>query len=1093
MELLDALIDLGEEVRVPGARLVHYRRGRKPNARFLFDPRKMIAFRRRQFSDFPMSDSFDRLLFDPAGTPHWMSPETFRIGKLPPRASFLPLAEGGDPEVHSLNGEWDFHLARTPRDAAQFAEQPGKWDRIQVPGNWQMQGFSDKPHYTNIKMPFREEPPRVPEANPTGVYRRTFQLPKGWKGRRIVLHFGGADNTLLVRLNGKAVGLSKDSRTPAEFDVTSLVRAGRNELVALVIKWSDATFIEDQDHWWLSGLHRDVFLFATEPVHLADIKAGAGLESDGTTGTLDVRVSVGFPGEPQPGYRVEAHLLDAKGRAVFKKPWSAEVDVSRPNPTHWPRLQAWLRGSVPRVKAWSAEQPHFYTLVVTLHSPDGAQEQTSVRVGFRSVEVRDRSLLINGRRVLIKGVNRHDHDDVRGKAVTRERMLEDLLVMKRFNFNAVRCSHYPNDRAFLDLCDELGLYVIDEANIESHDFHNQLCRDRRYAGAFLDRVVNMVERDKNHPSIIAWSLGNESGYGANLAAAAAWVHEAEPTRPVHCEGAISKGQSKRHWESDPDRPVTWDDHPRGTDIVCPMYPQIADMVKWANSTTDPRPMILCEYSHAMGNSNGCLGEYFDAFESVPGLQGGFIWEWMDHGIKVRSEKGAEYWAYGGDFGDKPNDLNFVCDGLVWPDRTPHPAMHEHKKLAQPVGAAADDLKKGRVRITNKQDFTGLEWLRGEWELAVEGRVSSRGKFAMPRVDPQTTASITLPLAPPDLQPGEECFLRISFLARKATPWCEAGHEVAWEQFAMPIKSKAGKATRAKTPGAELEESGDDLLVRSGRIEVAFSRAAGALASLRCGETTFIESGPRLQIWRAATDNDGIKGWSGQQGKPLGRWLAAGINDLEMTPPAVLARRARDGRMSVEIEQLATCRGGSIRHRQEFGFAGDGEILVRNVIETDVPDLPRAGVRMILPPEFESLAWFGRGPHENYCDRKRGAWIGRFEGTVTGQYVPYIMPQEHGNKTEVRWFRLQSDSGESVEFSAESGLFEFSASHHTAEDLFAARHTIDLTPRPEVVVNIDAMQRGLGTASCGPDTLPQYRLEPGRIAFDYRIRVAGGRS
>lgn len=439
----------------------------------------------------------------------WEAPELFRLNKLPACATALPESSW----IVRLDGDWDFHLAETPEAAAEFT---GKWEKITVPGNWQMQGFADLPHYTNVQMPFPHEPPRVPEANPTGVYRRTFRVPKTWKGRRVVLHFGGADNTLLVHVNGRAVGLSKDSRTPAEFDITPFLRSGENELVALVIKWSDATFIEDQDHWWLSGLHREVLLYATPRVYLCDISARAGLADDLTTGTLDLRVAVGFPeDQPEPGARVEAQLFDEKGRVVFKKALSAEVDVSRPGWSHFPRVQAWMRASVPRVAAWSAERPALYTLVVTLHAPDGATDVSRVRIGFRRVEIHDRSLLINGARVLIKGVNRHDHDDRLGKAVPRERMLEDVLTMKRFNINAVRCSHYPNDPQFLDLCDEYGLYVIDEANIESHAFHNQICRDPRYAGAFLDRVMNMVERDKNHPSIIAWSLGNESGHGPN--------------------------------------------------------------------------------------------------------------------------------------------------------------------------------------------------------------------------------------------------------------------------------------------------------------------------------------------------------------------------------------------------------------------------------------------------------------------------------------------------------------------------------------------------------------------------------------------------
>jgi beta-galactosidase len=1022
-------------------------------------------------------------LLYPGGQPCWEFPELFRLAKLPPRAT----TQTWQPDTRlSLDGEWDFHLAKTPDAAAKFVESPGEWDRIRVPGNWQMQGFWDKPHYTNVQMPFPEQPPRVPSANPTGIYRRTFQVPRDWKSRRIILHFGGADNTLLVLLNGQAVGLSKDSRTPAEFDVTNLLRSGSNELVAVVIKWSDSTFIEDQDHWWLSGLHREVFLYATPKAHIADVDARASLSDDLLSGTLDLRVDVDFLGEPDASSSLEVRLLDPNGKPVGKKPLVTK-DFRDGNDQRggWQRQLGRIVTSVPKVKAWSAEQPNLYTLEITLKTSSGVERDVR-RIGFRKVEIRGNNLLINGRRVMIKGVNRHDHDDTNGKAVSRELMLEDVLTMKRFNFNAVRTSHYPNDPQFLDLCDEYGLYVIDEANIESHAYGHSVCRNQRYAGAFLDRVMNMVERDKNHPSIIAWSLGNESGYGANHNAAAGWLRQAESSRPVHYEGCLWGPDGDKN----PDYQIQWDDQSYGTDIVCPMYSRIDVIKDFAANTKIPRPLILCEYSHAMGNSNGSLCDYWDAFESTPGLQGGFIWEWLDHGIRTKDAQGRVYWLYGGDFGDTPNDANFVCDGLISADRKPHPAMWECKKLQQPVGVDAVNLKAGKIRIRNKQDFTTLAWLRGTWEVSVSGKVIQSGKLPVLKAQPGESEQIALPIRPPALEPGDESFLTLRFAAASDTPWCEEGFEIAWEQLALPFRAKAAKAA-TRLPAVDLLEADDAFTVTAGALTIKASRAAGTISSLRYEGRELLQNGPQLQIWRGATDNDGIKAWSGQGSKPLGRWREAGLENVVVSCQSASAKRNKDGSVTLSFESTGESRGGKVHHSHRYTILPTGAILAENDFRCDksLPDLPRLGVTLALQPEFEDLQWFGRGPHESYSDRKRGAAVGLYKGTVSDQYVDYVVPQEHGNKTDVRWLELTGSGTPAVRFAAADRLLEASASHYTASDLYAATHTIDLTPRKETIVNLDYAQRGLGTASCGPDTLEQYLIPAGDYRLAYRIAIS----
>lgn len=1050
------------------------------------------------------------------GIKSWTAPELIQINRLPAKATYFSFPDAAaalrqareqSPWFQLLNGAWDFTLAPRPEAvsadfiAPDFDPAAHGWAKLPVPSNWTMHGY-DKPHYTNVQMPFPDEPPDVPEENPTGLYRTQFKIPANWKGRRIVLHVGGAESVLSVYVNGHAAGLSKDTRLPSEFDITPFAEVGKtNTLAAAVVKWSDASFIEDQDQWWMGGIYREVFIYTTEPTHLADIFCRAELEDNFKRGHLWVTAKIGFAKAVEEGWSIEVELFDKGGKAVFKKPLIGAVQTlghSEP-----PARHAEIIATVPAPKLWSSESPYLYTVVVTLKNPAGkCVEAARVHAGFRRIEVRENQLLINGRAVMIKGVNRHEHDDTTGKTISRESMVRDIVLMKQHNFNAVRTSHYPNDPLWYDLCDEYGLYLIDEANIESHAFRTGICRDARYASAFLERGLRMVERDKNHPSVILWSLGNESGYGPNHEAMAGWIRSHDPSRPLHYEGAT--------WGSLEDHSKVQGD--RVTDIVCPMYAPIASIVSWAKDTRRAdkrRPLILCEYSHAMGNSNGSLSDYWDAFGKYDGLQGGFIWEWVDHGIKRRDAQGRDYWAYGGDFGDEPNDLNFVCDGLVSPDRTPHPAMRECKKLQQPVAVRLE--KNNRLIVTNKQDFTTLGWLRGAWELAIDGAVAGKGRLPALKIAPGKSQEVSLPLKKPALQPGRECFLTVRFFAAKATPWCEAGHEVAWEQFeagraavkqkktargALELSEKNGARSGGCDAPSPFRDRTFEVVERNGTItvhgegfELAASKERGALTSLRWHGGEVLVAGPALNVWRGPTDNDGIKGWSGQEGKPLGRWLAAGLHELKLEPVSCAARRTKEGEVVITIKTRGIAKGGVIAHEHVYTVLPDGEILVANTFKCakSLPDLPRLGVTFSLQPGFESLRWFGRGPHESYSDRKRAAAVGFYTGTVTEQYVPYILPQEHGNKTDVRWMSLEKPGQCAVKFSAVDRLLECSVSHFTADDLFKARHTIDLVPRAETIVNLDYAQRGLGTASCGPDTLPKYRILPATCRFNYRIR------
>ncbi|MFZ3008691.1 MAG: glycoside hydrolase family 2 TIM barrel-domain containing protein [Phenylobacterium sp.] len=1031
----------------------------------------------------------------------WVHPETVSVGRLPARASFTPyadaqsaLARGPSPLVRSLNGDWTFALVDRPEaipaDFARDSFDDAGWGRLPVPSNWTMHGH-DRPHYTNVQMPFPLAAPHVPDENPTGLYRTRFEVPADWDGRRIVLRIGAAESVLYVWVNGLAVGMGKDSRLPQDFDITGLVTAGEENLLACaVVKWSDASYIEDQDQWWMGGIHRDVELIATAPTHIADVFARAGLEDDYATGALAVTVKLGFPGEPDNGWEVEAQLYDGDAPVLDKplrrKVWSA---VAGHNPYRPALGQVTLESAVPAPRQWSSETPNLYTLVVTLHRGDGPPvEATSVRVGFRRVELGDRELLINGKPVLIAGMNRHEHHPTRGKAITRADMLADVRLMKAFNVNAVRTSHYPNHEAWYDLCDEYGLYLVDEADIESHDFLHGLCRDPRYASQFLERGLRMVERDKNHASVILWSLGNESGYGPNHDAMAGWIRQYDPSRPLHYEGAI--------WGWDPSAALQHIAALGGvkaggapgalaSDIVCPMYPPIENIVAWAKADdpADRRPMILCEYSHAMGNSNGSLSDYWEAFEAHRGLQGGFIWEWADHGILKQTADGRPFMAYGGDFGDSPNDLNFCCDGIVGADRVPHPALWEFKTLAQPVAVAWDGE---RLAVTNKRDFTTLADLAGTWALEVDGRVVAEGKLPSLATAPGATERVALDLPKPEIPPGQEAFLMVRFGLAEATRWAPAGHEVAWTQLPVSLAVVEVAPPERLTGTLVLAQTDETVRVSGDGFEVVFSKRTGALERYLWRNHPLVLEGPRLQVWRGATDNDGIKGWSNQDAKPLGQWLAAGLDALSPGAPRLEVEEAAGG-IVVTVRQAWACALApeAVVHRHVYQITPDGRVAVSNRFEVapELPDLPRLGVTMALPEGFEQVAWFGRGPGDTYIDRRAAGWIGRFEGAVTDQYVPYVLPQEHGNRTDLRWLAVAG---------AEAGLVfvgacEGSASHFTPADLFAATHTTDLTPRAETWVNLDIRQRGLGTASCGPDTLDRYRIGAGVHVLTYEMR------
>jgi beta-galactosidase len=628
-------------------------------------------------------------------------------------------------------------------------------------------------------------------------------------------------------------------------------------------------------------------------------------------------------------------------------------------------------------------------------------------------------------------------------------MRADVVAMKRWGFNAVRTSHYPNDPAFLDACDELGLYVVDEADIESHGWYDDVCHDPRYRAAFLDRVSRMVERDRHHPSVIAWSLGNESGYGANHDAAAGWVRRADPSRPLHYEGAI-----RLDWASDQ----------RASDITCPMYPPIAALVAHATSGSQRHPLIMCEFSHAMGNSNGTLAEYWDAIEATPGLQGGFIWEWRDHGLEQRLPDGTVRHAYGGDFGDEPNDGVFCIDGITFPDRSPKPVIFEHIYLASPVRARADAAavaaaREGRVTLENRGEFRDTEWLRAAWEASVDGEAVAGGDLPLPRIEPGAAAEVAIPgWRLPEAGAGER-WLTLRFLMADASAWAAAGYEIGWAQLPLDTGAAAGGEAVPAAAGW----TGDVALDDEGRLlHPAFAAP------------------PALSLWRAPTDNDRIGGMAD-------RWAGWGLQALDRR---LVGIERDDG--AVTVRAVWTTRAGiAVPHVQRLSAHADGRVRVEDTVEVPaaLEDLPRVGTVLELKPTYETFEWFGRGPHETYPDRRRGGRVGRWHSTVTGQLVPYVRPQENGGHADTRWFRV---AGPDVAVRVDLGRpGQVSALHVRAADLDAATHDVELRPRAETVVHLDAAHRGLGTASCGPDTLEPYVLRPGTYRWTWTLSTDDG--
>ena len=1007
----------------------------------------------------------------------WENPALPHAGTWAPRAQFVPFPDAAaalrlrpeqSPRYLSLNGPWKFRWSARPDDRPLDFWKPkadvSAWREIPVPSDWMFEGYDDA-IYVNSPYEYavNPRPPFVPhDHNPVGSYRRTFTVPAEWDGMKVFLHFGGVKSFFYVWVNGHKLGFSKDSKTPAAFDITPYLKAGENVLAAEVYRWSDGSYLECQDFWRLAGIERDVYLTAAPQTFIDDFKVLAGLDEAYRNGRLRVEVQVGTPGAGSPAPAVLVTVYDAAGKKVL-------ADRAKAGEAKGSRLAFGLDGTIADVRRWSAETPDLYRLSIELKDAQGrTAEAVASKIGFRTSEIKDGRLLVNGVPVLLKGVNRHEHDPLTGHVISEESMRQDIELMKRSNINAVRTCHYPNDPLWYELCDEYGLYLVDEANIESHGMGygpESLAKDPAWETAHLDRIERMYERDKNHPSIIIWSLGNEAGDGVNFEKAYAWLKKADPARPVQYERA----ELRPH-----------------TDIYCPMYDSIEAIVKYA-STKQARPLIQCEYAHSMGNSTGNLQDYWDAIESHDQLQGGFIWDWVDQGFAAKTSKGEPFWTFGGDYGpaDVPSDQNFCCNGLVAPDRTPHPALFEVRKVYQYAKLRAVDLAAGRIEVRNRYVFVNLDRFDLAWELAASGKVMASGTVHCPAVAPGAGATVRLPLPRFQAQPGVEYFLNVSLKSREAWAGVPKGHVVASEQFPLAAPpAPEGQAEQGQS--APTIDDGPRFVRVAGRdFAVRFDRLTGGLDSFSVDGRELVAAGIEPNYWRAPTDND----FGNQMPRRLSVWRSASLyRDLR----AIEVRESGPGQATVTV--VYSLAGGQATQTLEYAIGGDGRIVLTSRLklrdQAKLPEMPRIGVKMAVPAAFDRIQWFGRGPFESYWDRKTAAFVGLYDMTAA-EPCPYVAPQEYGNRSDTRWLAVRDADGRGLLIAGDPVL-GFSAHPFWPEDLTlpsrGAKHPPEIQRRDFVCLTLDHAQMGVGgDDSWGARIHPQYTLPAKDMVFTVTFR------
>lgn len=1018
-------------------------------------------------------------------TPHdWENELVTEINKLPARSDYFPFEsldlaltknKKESDRYLSLDGQWKFHWVRKPADRPKNFYELGfsdsEWKYIDVPGNWERLGYG-VPHYLDVDYPFAANPPYIPnDYNPVGSYRKTFDLPLSWNSSSVVIHFGAVRSAFYLWVNGKKIGYSQGSKLPAEFDITSFVKAGENLVAIEVYRWSDGSYLEDQDMWRLSGIDRSVFVYSRPKFHIADHTILARLDQNYKNGLLSVETEIRGV---KNGASLSVSLIDSDQTAFSQ---TKELKANGQNQKVNARIVN-FESQVLNPKKWSAETPNLYRLNLELKDSLGNTiEAYSQRIGFRTAEIKDGNFKINGQVVTIKGVNRHEHDPVRGHVIDEASMIKDIQLMKQFNINAVRASHYPNATRWYELCDQYGLYVLDEANIESHGLEIgnpeiTLANNPTWEKAHLDRVSRMYERDKNFTSIVTWSLGNEAGYGVNFQATYEWLKAQDTSRPVQYEMAQNTSYS---------------------DIQAPMYHSIERIVEYAEKHEN-KPLILCEYAHAMGNSVGNLQDYWDAIESHKELQGGFIWDWVDQGLLETTEDGEEYFAYGGDYPHAPvkSDSNFCINGLVQANRKINPHIWEVKKVYQNVKVTQRNTDQGKITIHNKYDFTNLDQFRFEWEVKSEGESIASGTLPTMNVKPHEVSDIDIPKFIFRKEPNKEYFLTVSVRTKQARNLVPAGHEIAWDQFALQVDHAPSVAPMVVHGALVLESDNLHYKIGNGTNEVRFSKETGRMVHWRAGDNDLLQNGPIPDFWRAPNDNDLGNNMPARNGM----WHFAGANQklLEL-------KVAKQEATQVVIEALYTLPDANdSQYMTTYTLTGDGAVHIKNTFipNGDLPDLPKFGMCMELNSAYDRFEWFGKGPQETYWDKNTGAKIDAYAGSVWDQYHPYVRPQEFGNKSEVRWATLTNNKGNGIRIDGDSLLnvrvmnLRLNDIDHTPRPS-PNRHTIDVKKRDLITLNIDHLQMGVGgDTSWGRQVHEAYRVKAKKYTYGFRLTpISGG--
>ncbi|MBQ6861590.1 MAG: DUF4981 domain-containing protein [Alistipes sp.] len=1050
-----------------------------------------------------------------AETPDWENHHVLQINREPARASFIGYGQTKGDRTISLNGEWKFRWTARPEERVKefyrtdFDDR--KWDNFQVPANWEVNGYGT-PIYASAGYVFKIDPPRVmgtpkekyttyTERNPVGQYRRSFKLPAQWGVGQTFLRFEGVMSAFYVWVNGQMVGYSQGSMEPSEFNISKYVRGGENQIAIEVYRYSDGSYLEDQDFWRFGGIHRDVVVYHTEDVRLTDYTVRTVPDADYRNFRLEIdpEFSV-YRNKRGEGYTFEALLEDAEGREVARMeiPIEPVLDLNHKAalmnewfPQRGPRKLGRMKCEVEAPKRWTAETPYLYRLRLALKNETGKViERAEQRLGFRSVEVKGGQVLINGAPIRFRGVNRHEHDPLTARVMSEKRMLEDVLLMKRANINAVRTAHYPNHPRWYELCDSLGLYVMDEADIEEHGLRGTLASTPDWHAAFMDRAVRMAERDKNCTSVVFWSMGNESGYGPNFAAISAWLHDFDPTRPVHYEGAQGV-------DGAPD--------PKTVDVISRFYPRVqeeylnpgieegadaerAENARWerllsiARRTNDDRPVLTSEYAHSMGNALGNFQEYWDEIYSHPRMLGGFIWDWSDQGI-ARLKNGRLQMAYGGDFGDQPNLKAFCMNGIVFADRSYGPKYDEVKRVYQPVYMSLDGLNGNQVsvEVTSHHHHIGLEGYTALWQLRVDGEVTAVGAWELPDLMPSeeglSTINLERAMRKVDLQ-KQDVRLDLTVRLTEDCAWAEAGHEVAHQQLVLSDNQLSVSQREVARTGRVTAADGEQLTLKAATTTAVWDRVTGRLTTLHYGTQPIFAPcdtlpASRFSAFRAPTDND----------RSFGNWLAKDWSRAGMDTPTIELlsfdwEQVNAQRAEVRSEVRYRYAEGAIVVSENYTLYGDGTLDLKQQyrLEGTLPELAVLGNTFAAHPSLQGLSWYGYGPMESYPDRYRAARIGRWASLVERQYTHYPRPQDAGNKEQVSELILKNSRGAGIVITALDECFSAKVLPYTAEDLARTTHECDLRERNAVFVTLDAAVLGLGNSSCGPGVLKRYAID-----------------